>query len=202
VTHLGDQLSALIDGELSGAELDRANAHLAACATCRAEASALRRLKHELRALAEVCDADGLTRRLLAMPAADSAANRAAGSAADSAASPAGQDLAGNLRPVPTASRRRRPAARRVLDSPYDAPSRRPPGRRRGRYVLWSTVSLVVVGVGTAAFSVGGGAGAGGPKITPQLGVLDMQHAATSGDVPFADPSDGLTRMPVVRARP
>jgi anti-sigma factor RsiW len=197
MTHLGDELSALIDGELSGAELDRAHAHLAACATCRAEASALRRLKHELRALAEVCDADGLTRRLLAMPAADSAAN----SAANSAASPAGQGPAGNLRPVPATSRRRRTAARRALDGPYDS-SRRPPGRRRGRYVLWSTVSLVVVGVGTAAFSVGGGAGASGPKITPQLGVLDMQHAATSGDVPFADPSDGPTRRPVVLTRP
>ena len=32
MSHLGDLLSALIDGELSGAELDRANAHLARAA--------------------------------------------------------------------------------------------------------------------------------------------------------------------------
>ena len=45
---------ALVDGELSGTELDRANAHVAACGACRVEANALRRLKHELRALGEV----------------------------------------------------------------------------------------------------------------------------------------------------
>ncbi len=59
--HLGDLLSALVDGELSGAELDRANAHVAACGACRVEAHALRRLKHELRALAEVADSDDIT---------------------------------------------------------------------------------------------------------------------------------------------
>ena len=42
MSHLQEQLSALVDGELSGAELDRANAHLAACDQCREEAAALR----------------------------------------------------------------------------------------------------------------------------------------------------------------
>jgi len=53
------------------AELDRANAHVAACGACRVEAHALRRLKHQLRALAEVSDCDDFTRRLLAMSDAD-----------------------------------------------------------------------------------------------------------------------------------
>ena len=61
MSHLGDELSALVDGELGGAELDRANAHLAACGACRVEANALRRLKHELHALAEVHDSDEIT---------------------------------------------------------------------------------------------------------------------------------------------
>jgi anti-sigma factor RsiW len=193
VSHLGDQLSALIDGELNGTELDRANAHLAACATCRAEAGSLRRLKHELHALAEVCDADGLTRRLLAMP---------------HAADGAGPDVpepAENLRPAPGGRRHygpSRPVGHRGPGGPYDGLSRRPAGRRRGRTVLWSTVSLVVVGVGTAAFTVGGGSGASGPQITPQLEVFDLQHAVTSGDVPFADPVDGPSRIPAMTARP
>ncbi len=188
MSHLGDHLSALIDGELTGAELDRANAHLAACGTCRAEANALRRLKAELRALAEVCDADGLTRRLLAMPT---------------------EVGPGPVAPMPAARRGHgaggrgpgRPASRRDLADPYTGLSRRPGGRRRRRYVLWSTVSLVVVGVGTAAFSMGGGA-ATGPKITPQLEVFDMQHAVTSGDVPYADPVDRPVRVPAITARP
>jgi hypothetical protein len=51
-------------------------------------------------------------------------------------------------------------------------------------------VSLVVVGIGTAAFSMGGGSGTPGPRITPQVEVFDVEHAITSGDVPFADPTD------------
>ena len=44
MSHLGTLISALIDGELAGTELDRANAHLAACDVCRTEAAQLREL--------------------------------------------------------------------------------------------------------------------------------------------------------------
>ena len=173
-------LSALVDGELSGAELDRANAHVAACGACRVEANALRRLKHELRSLAEVSDADDVTRRLLALA---------------SQVDQADQDA-----PVPVRYLDRERGRRR----PYSASSarRRLIGRRRGRYMLWSTLSLVVVGIGTAAFGMGGGSGATGPQITPQLEVFDVQHAIYSGDVPFADPADVATRVPVGAATP
>lgn len=67
MSHLGDNLSAFVDGELSGADLDRASEHLAACGRCRADAAALRALKSELRELARSGDDDDLTRRLLAM---------------------------------------------------------------------------------------------------------------------------------------
>jgi anti-sigma factor RsiW len=188
--HLGDLLSALVDGELSGAELDRANAHVAACGACRVEAHALRRLKQQLRALAEVSDCDDITRRLLAMSGTDGQPGQAA--------------------PVPARQlgrerdRRRRVAAgRRAMGDTYSAqPSRRLIRRRRGRYVLWSTVSLVVVGIGTAAFGMGGNTGSTGPQITPQLEVFDIQHAITSGDVPFDDPADVSARVPVVAATP
>jgi anti-sigma factor RsiW len=49
MSHLGDRLSALVDGELAGAERDRAYAHLAGCEQCRAEAAELRVLKQKLR---------------------------------------------------------------------------------------------------------------------------------------------------------
>ena len=174
MSHLGDMLSALVDGELSGAELDRANAHVAACGACRVEANALRRLKHELRALAEVHDSEEITGRLLAM---------------SGQAGPAGS--------APLGHAARAHGGRYRVHS-----SRRLSGRRRGRYMLWGMVSLVVVGVGSAAFGMGGGAGSTGPQITPQLEVFDIQHAITSGDVPFADPADVSTRIPVVAATP
>jgi anti-sigma factor RsiW len=179
VSHLGDLLSALVDGELSGAELDRANAHVASCGACRVEANALRRLKHDLRALAEVSDSGEVTKRLLAMT-----------SQADQARSvPASQ---------PGHERGQRHRARGM--SPHSGG--RLINRRRGRYVLWSTVSLVIVGIGTAAFGMGGSSGPTGPQITPQLEVFDVQHAITSGDVPFDDPADVSARVPVVAATP
>ncbi|HVT70230.1 MAG TPA: zf-HC2 domain-containing protein [Trebonia sp.] len=170
MSHLGDLLSALVDGELSGTELDRANAHLAACGACRVEANSLRRLKQDLRALAEVSDADRITLRLLAMTSQDV---------------PAG--------PGP---------ARRLGYQPGARHPRRAPLRRRVRYVLWSALSLIVVGIGAAAFGMGGGTGAQEPKITPQLEVFDAQHAITSGDVPFVDPADVPARVPAMATTP
>jgi hypothetical protein len=48
----------------------------------------------------------------------------------------------------------------------------------------------VVVGVGTVAFTVGGGGqGAPGPRITPPVEMYSVEHAITTGEVPFAGPS-------------
>jgi anti-sigma factor RsiW len=173
VNHLGEQISALIDGELTGADLDRASAHLAACGRCRAEAAELRQLKRDLRALFEVDGDDALTRRLLAM------------------AGPGG--------PVPSRRFRREQHRReRARDNRDKLP---PPDRERdggmarprGRYVLWSAISVVVVGVGAAAFTMGGSGGTAspGPKVTvtPQLEMFSVEHAIVSGDVPFPDPA-------------
>lgn len=54
----------------------------------------------------------------------------------------------------------------------------------RARYVVWSAVSLFVVGIGAAAFSMGGGGAAPAPKITPQLEMFSVEHAMVSGTVP------------------
>jgi anti-sigma factor RsiW len=158
MSHLGNLISALIDGELEGMELDRANAHLAGCAACQTEASALRQLKRELRTLGDLDGADAMTGRLLAM----------IGSGPPGARGEPGA-------PVQARALERKPG-RRVR-------------RRRGRYVIWSAMSLVVVGVGAAAFGMGGSPSGNEPQITPQLEVFDAQHAITSGDVPFADPA-------------
>src|SRR6266700_1266197 len=129
MSHLGNRLSALVDGELDGAELDRAHAHLAGCQQCRAEAAELRALKQKLRAL---------------------------------------------MTGAPAASR--------------PGPVRPRPARRR-RYLLLGTVSLVV-GLGTAAFTAGGGSDAApGPRITPPVEMYSVEHAITTGEVPFPAPT-------------
>ena len=67
MSHLGRSLTALVDGELSAAERDRVHAHLARCATCRAEAKELRELKRRMRGLADLAAGDELTQRLIAI---------------------------------------------------------------------------------------------------------------------------------------
>ncbi|GGS65269.1 hypothetical protein GCM10010156_25250 [Planobispora rosea] len=51
MSHLGERVSALVDGELNHHERDRALAHLTFCADCRAEVDTMRALKSRLRSL-------------------------------------------------------------------------------------------------------------------------------------------------------
>ena len=167
MSHLGDRLSALVDGELDGAERDRVHAHLASCEPCRAEAAELRALKQKLRGLTTGAPAEAaMTRRLVAMTG------------------PGG--------PMPSRHRRlrvvpgRRPAAGWAPSRPA---ARRPRSARRRRYLMLGTVSLVV-GLGTAAFTAGGGGTAApGPRITPPVEMYSVEHAITTGEVPYAPPS-------------
>ncbi len=211
MSHLGDQISALVDGELTGAELDRANAHLAACARCHAEAAALRQLKRQLRALAAASEAwadedgageeggDALTRRLLAMAGpggpVPSRRFRREQSRRKRREQRNGRPSTGSVAPAGDRGGRRA-SRRRGADMPPNAVRRPRARRRRGRYLVLSAVSLLVVGVGAAAFSMGGGTSAPGPQITPQLEMFILEHAMTSGDVPFPDPTQAPTARP------
>jgi anti-sigma factor RsiW len=164
MSHLGDRLSALVDGELDGAELDRAHAHLASCERCRAEAAELRALKRKLRELTARAPAEAdVTRRLIA--------------------------ITGPGGPLPPRRRRMRLAPGPRPPSGRDT---RGPGFRRRvrrRYLMLGTVSLVV-GLGVVAFSVGGeGQASPGPRITPPVQMYVVEHALTTGEIPFTGPS-------------
>jgi hypothetical protein len=67
MTHLGERVSALIDGELGHRERERALAHLTFCADCRAEVDAMRGLKSRLRAVDPPAMPADLTMSLLRM---------------------------------------------------------------------------------------------------------------------------------------
>jgi anti-sigma factor RsiW len=176
MSHLGDRLSALVDGELSGADLDRAHAHLAGCEQCRTEAAELRQLKQKLRELMTHEPIDGapaeaaMTSRLVAMTG------------------PGG--------PVPLRHRRlrvvpgRRPVAGPDLSRPGNLGTRRTwLGARHRRYLVLGTVSLVV-SLGAVAFTAGGGGDAApGPRITPPVEMYSVEHAITTGEVPIPGPT-------------
>jgi anti-sigma factor RsiW len=167
MSHLGDRLSALVDGELDGAERDRAHAHLASCEQCRTEAAELRVLKQKLSTLMTGAPAEAaMTKRLIAMtgPGGPMPPRR------------------GRLRVAPEGRRAAIRASRR-------AGARGSRSARRRRYLMLGTVSLVV-GLGTAAFSAGGGGEAApGPRITPPVEMYSVEHAITTGQVPFDPPA-------------
>jgi anti-sigma factor RsiW len=176
MSHLNEKLSALIDCELSGAELDRVNAHLAACEQCRSEAATLRMLKRELRGLAATRPSEELTRKLLAM-------------AGPGGPVPPRRHAEGLPRPRPAfrsypvrqlprrgdyAARadRSRPASR----SPSDAWSR----RKRGRYITVGALSLALtMAIGAVAADLGSGA-----RMSPQIELYSIVHAFTGGSLP------------------
>lgn len=153
MSHLGRNLSALVDGELSPADRDRAHAHLAACEQCRAEANALRELKKGMRGLPDAPVSDALARRLMFI------------------GEPGGPvPLRGHRGPLPRAvSFGGRP-------------------RHRGRYVALGA-ACVVASLTVTAFSLGGSPPGSGPRVTPPVEMYSLQHAMTTGEIPFSGPA-------------
>ncbi|MBC2900670.1 zf-HC2 domain-containing protein [Streptomyces cupreus] len=69
--HLGDRLSALVDGELGHDSRERVLAHLATCAKCKAEADAQRRLKNVFAEAAPPSPSESFLARLQGLPGGD-----------------------------------------------------------------------------------------------------------------------------------
>lgn len=66
--HLGDRLSALVDGELGHDSRDRVLAHVATCTKCRAEVDAQRRLKNVFAEVAPPPPSESFLARLQGLP--------------------------------------------------------------------------------------------------------------------------------------
>jgi hypothetical protein len=72
-----------------------------------------------------------------------------------------------------------------------------PPGKARFRYghiryVFFGVMSLLVVGIGGAAFMMGGSQPNPGPRITPPVDMYSVEHAVTTGEVPLPGSSPSL----------
>ncbi|HTP16427.1 MAG TPA: anti-sigma factor [Streptosporangiaceae bacterium] len=160
MSHLGQRLSALIDGELDPAERDRVLVHLAKCDSCRGEAVALRTLKRRISALGGETAADGaLTRRLMGLAYADG------GFLTAGRFPTAGPHPAGAI-----------PAAARWTE------------QRPGWYFGASAVAVFLAGISTAAFMVGGSQQVPAPKVTPAVDSYYLQHEMVTGVRPAARP--------------
>ena len=189
MTHLHEQLSALVDGELNGAELDRANAHLAACDHCRAEAAALRLLKRELRNLAAARPSPELAQRLLALAASDDLGQPTRPGSLQGG--PPGPRVPARGYPDRPGTRHDGAERARGPHSPGEAWAR----RRRSRRLAWGAISFAVsIGIGAAAYSLGGGFPSDG-RMTPQMELFNVGHAILGG-FPVSGPSQQPTPRP------
>jgi anti-sigma factor RsiW len=168
VTHLGDEISAVVDGELSHDARDRALAHIAVCAECRAAVEAERRTKAAIAGVDSLGLSPELGVRLLGLPAELTA--------------PQG------LRTGTAWLAEHRPRiGRRSSTSPRGPESRRPArsGRRRRRASVLTGGALVVGAFATAVL-VGGGP-TGGRPVTPQVDRFSVEHASVTPEVPLTD---------------
>jgi hypothetical protein len=167
VSHLGDRVSALLDGQLSAEATERAMAHLAGCRGCRDAVEVERLTKARLARLAGPEPTGDLVGRLLAMGGPSGPLPPRPGHVPGSPR-PKPVRLA---RPVPS-----RPVAARTsmvrpvaVRPPTSGASRRRPGvrRRRARLAgaLLGALGVVGAGVGgwvlTTSTVTAGGAGSG-----------------------------------------
>ena len=166
MTHLGSQLSALADGQLSATAAERALEHVAACAACADELAAARAARRALASAFDVPVTPELTQRLLALGATSGVAR------ASTQPTPIDATFfAQGSVPLPGARRRRA------------APSDSLHGDVTSR---WSSAARWVAAAGTAAAAVTAGLFVMGdlPAVVPELqtaGALTVLGRAAPG---------------------
>ena len=178
--HLGERVTALVDGRLDPDAADRAHAHLASCEPCRQAVEAERLTKGRLAHLPGPAPGDTLTRRLLAMAVP-------------------GEPVPPRSRRVPGApvvSGVRIPAA--AFHPAGSRPPRRADGTRprRRRWRPHSTRARALTAVagalclaGVAAVSLGAVGASQPPAVVPPVDHFVGEHAATTVNMPFGNPA-------------
>lgn len=186
MTHLGDRIAALADGELSHAERDRALAHVAGCASCRAALEEQRAVRLLLASAAVPEPAPETVATLLSLAAPGGPLPPRARSMPQGPVVP---DL-------PPPRRLGRPWGRHADGQrPARRDSRRPGDRaasrvRRVRVASAGALSVAGLVLGTA-FVAGGTAGQA-PAVVPPVSQLSVEHGRTAGAVTVGDPGFGL----------
>ena len=202
--HLGERLSALVDGELGHAERDRALGHLAMCETCRFEAEMLRRLKRRLHQLDAPEPSHDFMGRLSAMtessPAGPPSKPPSSGGLGSSPPLGSSRPIGGGL------PRRPSDGGALAVAEPVRPAAHEPAPPRRGRTVRplsvlrppWGRARYAVPGVSALALAIGTAFAAGGespdaPVVTPPLDDYAVEHAVTARQAAIPQPESHAT---------
>ncbi len=183
MSHLGDRVAALLDGELDHGARDRALSHLAHCDACRAEVEGQRAVKALLRTSGSPGPSPETLSGLLSLaapggPLPPRARTMPLGPVVPDLPAP-GRRTRGSARPDGRRSDSSRPAGRLLV------------GRaRRARVATAGALSVAVLVLGTA-FVAGGTAGSAGPLVSP-VAELSVEHSRTTTGVTVGDPGVGL----------
>ncbi|QBI52593.1 anti-sigma factor family protein [Streptomonospora litoralis] len=203
--HLGERLSALVDGELGHTERDRALRHLAACENCRFEAEMMRGLKRRLHGLDSPEPSTDFMGRLSSLSGASTEppdqgphAGGPAGPGGFGSIPPLGSSrpIGGGLPHVPggdSALAVAEPAASSRSRSGRAGPAARAarplsvlrPRWERTRYAV-AGASVLAVALGTAF--VAGGDSEAPPVVSPPVDDYAVEHAVTSRQVTVPAP--------------
>jgi anti-sigma factor RsiW len=182
VKHLGERITALVDDQLSHDDRDRALAHVMSCEQCRLEVERERETKAALRRLADVEPPASLVAALLALaePGGPLPPERRPfpGTASPPVGWRTGGIRPGGGRPDSVAGSRRPEGAPRL-------------NRRRGR-IQFAAAGALSAGALTLVLATLGGPAASGTApatVIPPVEQFTVEHARSTGSLPFADPA-------------
>jgi hypothetical protein len=178
VKHLGIQVTALVDGQLSHDERDRALAHVTRCEQCRVEMDQERATKAALRRLPPVEPPAELVKALQAM-------------------AETGGPLPPQRRPFPGPAtpavgwrpREGGPRTRRPNSVPG---SRRPeitPRAQRSRLQLAAAGALSAGALTLLLATLGAPTAAAPAAVVPPMQTFALEHAKSTGALPFVEPA-------------
>jgi anti-sigma factor RsiW len=194
VTHLGERITPLVDGQLAGDTAERASIHLASCQTCREAVEAERLMKSRLATLGSPQPGDHLVRRLLELAGPDGLegplpprVGHVPGTPRPHAVSPARAGRSPISGPAGRGgSRRPSLATPRGRAAGATRPARERLSRvNRARFTAAMLGAMCLVGAGVAGGVVS--AGAQQQPIVPPVDTLVVQHSVSTGILPFGD---------------
>ena len=182
MTHLGERITPLVDGQLAGDVAERASIHLAGCNSCREAVEAERLMKSRLATLGAPQPAEDLVRRLLDLAGPEGPLPPRVGHVPGTPRSrPIGPGR--SQRPVlATPGGSRRPGD---TTSSRSATAVRPSRMSRARLTAAMVGAMCLVGAGVAGGVVT--AGGGQPTVVPPVDTLVVEHAATTDTLPFGE---------------